>query len=93
MSFLARYNAAVGKWRPLVLLGVGGAHPANERALYTEKDQLTLRTADPPKRWTKELSEDTCIRTVTVANHGFQNRKYVFHPFEDNVQIGEINER
>ena len=30
---------------------------------------------------------------LTVANHGFENRKYVFHPFEDNVQIGEINER
>ena len=30
---------------------------------------------------------------LTVANHGFQNRKYVFHPFEDNVQIGEVSER
>ena len=30
---------------------------------------------------------------LTVANHGFENRKYVFHPFEDNVQIGEIDER
>ena len=68
MSFLARLNGAVGRWSPWVLLGMEGAHPAYGRALYTGKDRLTLRTANPPNGWTKELSEDACIETGAEAS-------------------------
>lgn len=70
MSFLTRFNAAVGKWSPLVILGIGGAHPAYGRDLWTGKDRLTLRTANARDRWTKELSEDACVRTCAEASLG-----------------------